>query len=97
MLVLTATATQDTFECVKDRLPMKDVALIGLHPGRRNIKFIVKPTIKVNELSLLLTTELSELHTKAPKTVIFCRTLLQCANLLTSLKRYLKMNHLVCQ
>ena len=71
---------------------MKDVALIGLHPGRPNIKYIVKPSIKVDELSLLLTAELSNLRTKAPKTVIFCRTLLQCANLLMCLKRHLKTN-----
>ena len=49
MLVLTATATQETFKCVKERLAMKDVTLIGLHPGRHNIKYIVKPSIKVDE------------------------------------------------
>ena len=75
MLALTATATQGTFECVKERLAMKDVALIGLHPGRHNIKYTVKSSIKVDELSLLLATELSKLRTYAPKTVIFCRTL----------------------
>ena len=92
MLALTTTAIQETFECVKECLAMKDVALIGLHPGRHNIKYIVKPSIKVDEVSLLLATELSELCTNAPKTVIFCRTLLQYANLLKSLKRQLKMN-----
>jgi len=90
VLALTATATQGTFKCVKDRLAMKDVALIGMHPGRANIKYIVEPSIKADELSSLLTAELSELCTKAPKTVIFCCTLLQCVNLLTSLKRHLK-------
>lgn len=92
VLALTATATEETFKCVKDRLAMKDVKVIGIHPGRANIKYIVKPSINVNELSLLLTTELSKLRTKVPKTVIFCHTLLQCANLLKSLKRDLKLD-----
>jgi len=91
VLALTATATQETFKCVKDRLAIKDVALIGM-PSRANIKYIVKPSIKVDKLSSLLTAEFSELHTKAPKTAIFCCILLQCVNLLTSLKRHLKAN-----
>lgn len=92
VLALTATATQETLKCVEDRLAMKDVALIGIHPGRVNIKYIVKLSINVDELSLLLAAELSKLRTKLPKTVVFCHTLLRCANLLTSLKRHLKEN-----
>ena len=64
VIALTATATQETFRCVKDRLSMKDVALIGMYPGRVNIKYIMKPSINVDELSSLLAAELSELHTK---------------------------------
>ena len=50
---------------------MKDVKVIKIHPGMANIKCIVKPSIKVNEISLLLTRELSKLHTEVPKTIIF--------------------------
>jgi len=93
VLALTATATKDTLKCVEDCLAMKDVILIGLHSSRPNIKYIVKTTIVVEELASLLTAELVQLHTGTPKTVVFCRTLLQCANLLATLKRQTLLNH----
>jgi len=92
VLALTATATKETLRCVEDRLAMKDVKVIGLHSSRPNIKYIVKSSILVEELATMLTTELVTLRTRTPKTVVFCRTLLQCANLLASLTRHLKEN-----
>ena len=50
---------------------MKDVKVIEIHTGMANIKCIVKPSINVNEISLLLTSELSKLHTEVPKTIIY--------------------------
>ena len=92
VLALTATSTQETFKCVKDRLAMKDVVLIGMHPGRPNIKYVVKPSIKVNGLSLLLTAELSEFRTKAPKTVILSNTFTMC-QLINIFKKAFKSEH----
>ena len=91
-MALTATATQETLKCVENRLDLKDVALIGLYSGRPNIKYIVKPSVKVEDLAAMLTSELVELRSNTPKTVVFCRSLLQCVNLLVALKRLLKDN-----
>jgi len=92
VLAFTATATEETLGCVEDRLAMKDVILIGLHSSRPNIKYIVKPSIVVEELASLLAAELVQLRIGTPKRVIFCRTLLQCVKLLAMLKRHLKEN-----
>ena len=45
VMALTAAATQETLKCVENRLDLKDIALIGLHSGRPNIKYIVKPAV----------------------------------------------------
>ena len=71
---------------------MKDVTLIGLHSTRPNIKYVVKPSIGADELASLLAAELVQLRIGTPKTVIFCRSLLQCVKLLASLKKHLKEN-----
>ena len=36
VLALTIISTQETFTCVVDHLVIKDVAVIGLHPGKSN-------------------------------------------------------------
>ena len=61
VMALTATATQEILKCVENRLDLKDVVLIGIHSGRPNIKFIVKPSIDVNDLAAIVSAELVEL------------------------------------
>jgi len=39
---LTATSTQDTLQCIKEQLLMRNVKLIGIHPNWPNIKYVVK-------------------------------------------------------
>jgi len=92
VLALTATATRETYKCVEDHLELRNVVLVGKPSDRINIKYIVKPFIKVDELSLMLTNEILKLQTNMPKTVVFCPTLLQCANLLATLKQHLGDN-----
>ncbi|XP_065884181.1 ATP-dependent DNA helicase RecQ-like isoform X2 [Dysidea avara] len=90
VMALTATATQEILKCVENRLDLKDVVLIGIHSGRPNIKFIVKPSIDLNDLAAIVSAELVELRTNTPKTVLFCRSHLQCVKLLVELKKLLK-------
>jgi len=71
---------------------MKEPAMIGANVGRENIKYIVKPHIKLTEFCRLLSTELLASRTSTPKTVVFCRTLLSCAEIYGNLKKILGSN-----
>lgn len=68
---------------------MKDPAVIGLPSNRDNIKLIVKPSINLSDLCQLLSQELVKYRTKTPKTVIFCRSLQQCADMYLTFTRIL--------
>jgi len=65
---------------------MIDPVVIGLNADRTNIRYIVKPSITLQELSKMLADELTSARSKAPKTVLFYRTLKNCADIFTSIK-----------
>ena len=46
-MALTATATKDTLVTIEERLSLKEVKIINLHP---NIKYIVKTGVKIEDL-----------------------------------------------
>ena len=48
ILALTATATKETLESVKDRLSMDHPTLIGVRPDRTNIKLLNPVRISEN-------------------------------------------------
>lgn len=89
VMALTATATKETFSCIEQRLSMQNTKVIGLNPNRPNIKYIVKSAVKVNDFCNDIVKELLELCNAARKTVIFCQTLAQCAEIFLQLKRML--------
>jgi len=60
---------------------MEDAVVIGLTPERLNIKIIVKPCSDMMVLCESLSKDLLENHTKAIKTVIFCRLLNDCGKM----------------
>ena len=79
---LTATATNRTISVVTSHLAMDDPVIIGLNTDRSNIKYVVKPSEPVEQLSTTLADELILARTNIPKTVIFCRSLRECADIL---------------
>ena len=92
VLALTATATKETVTCIMERLSMKDPAIIGANADHSNIKYIVWPKITQRDLSKILADELLRERTSVVKTVLFCRTLLSCAEIYASIKRILGMH-----
>ena len=87
--MLTATATKETVTCIMERLSMKDPAIIGTNADRSNIKCIVCPNITQRDLSKILADQLLREWTSIVKTVLFCRTLLSCAEIYASINRIL--------
>jgi len=50
ILALTATASSEMAKIIFERLSMVDVNIIGLAPGRPNIKYCVIPMPTMDEL-----------------------------------------------
>ena len=71
ILVLTATATRNTLECVTSRLAMDKPTVIGLPPDRPNIRLSVQPWPSINILCKQLADELKEKRSSTPKTIVF--------------------------
>ena len=92
VMALTATATSHTVSVVTTHLAMDEPLVIGLNADRSNVKYVVKPNQTIDELSTTLASELIVAHPSMPKTVIFCRTLRECADMYTAFKQKLGPN-----
>ena len=88
-MALTATATKQTFECVVEKLSMYKPVVIGLPPNRQNIKYVLKPAIKKREFAQVLAQELLLQRTLTPKTIVFCTTVQQVADIFTIINKEL--------
>ena len=87
IIALTATATKVTLEVVKNRLSLKNPVIIGLPPSRDNTTFIkVEKLSTLDKFCQLLANEIQIYRTGFPKTIIFCQTYPDCANMYHQLK-----------
>jgi len=92
ILALTATATRETLDCVLDSLSLEDPAIIGMPPNRPNIRYTIEHPIGILDFSQKITDELMAKRIEMPKTVVFCRTLQNCANIFNVVKKRLGKN-----
>ena len=89
ILALTATLTTTVFEVVKKRLSLNDPAVIGTSPNRANIKYHVEPKETIATLRGLLSDKLLAMRTKFPKTLVFFKTVAECAAMYKHIRRAL--------
>ena len=89
VMALTATVTKETLRCVVERLSLESPKIIGLPPNRENIKFVLKPSITKKDFALSLASELLTFRVQTPKTVVFCTTVQQVADIFLIVKREL--------
>ena len=92
IMALTATATQDTLDCVVEHLSLENHVIIGLPPNRPNIKYIIEKGIDIRTFCHQFVKELLIMRTNMPKTVIFCRSLLNCATFFATIKKLMGKN-----
>lgn len=92
IMALTATATHDTLEVVKERLAMEEPNIVALSPQRPNIIYKVKPSMSLNQLSSSVVEELTEKRSDFPKTIIFIRTYRDCSNLYSVIRFKMGIN-----
>ena len=86
-IATTATATIATFTVVRDRLFLKDPKIVAMPPEKANIYYSVKMNPNFEEYLSTVTDELTCHRTALPKTIIFCRKLIDCS------KVYLQIRH----
>jgi len=92
LMALTATPTTQFVSIVQLRLAMQNPKMIGLNVERSNIKYLVKESDTVDELTDMFTEQLMSTHKNTPKIVIFCQTLQACAEMYASMKTKLSPN-----
>jgi len=83
-MALTATATQATFEIIEEQLSLNNPVIVGISPNRPNIFLSVVPPMKLNCFAENVGDALKSERLNYPKTVIFCRSYQDCANLYAS-------------
>ena len=86
IIALTATATTEIFKAVSNKLSLNDPVMIGLSPNRDNIKYYVEPLPNISMFSGFLVENILTHCLKFPKTLIFCRTIAECASLYQAIR-----------
>ena len=94
IMALTATATYETLEVIKERLAMEEPSIISLSPHRDNIMYKVRPPITLEELSSTIGKELSTKRLSYPKTIVFCRRYQDCSDLYLTVRHTMGKNFL---
>ena len=92
ILALTATATRDTLDCVIRGLSLEDPAVIGLPPNQSNIKYTVKRRTSIQQFTQMISDDLMLKRANMPKTIVFCRSLQNCATFFGIIKKQLGKN-----
>lgn len=81
LMACTATATRSVREEIVSTLEMSDPVTVSLSPDRPNIMYLVKRrTDPETDFCDLLST-LGEKLTSTPRVIVYCRTLMMCADL----------------
>ena len=78
-MALTATATRHAFDCIVNRLSLRDMAVIAMPPDRKTIHYSVKPMTTIEEFSLALAAEFTRDYVNVHKTAVFCRRYNDCS------------------
>ena len=80
-LACTATITRSVREEVMRSLEMVECEFVCTSPDRPNIFYEVHPRVDIDTDMVSVVQSLKDLRSKAPRVVIYCRSLDMCANL----------------
>ena len=80
LMALTATATTSLTKDVIKILGMKDPVVVSLSPSRPNIKYKVETHESLDEALQPVLQRLRQLRTDFPKTIVYCRRLVDCGD-----------------
>lgn len=89
VMVLTATATTETYHVAIKKLAMDNPVLVALPPYRKNIYYSIHQKIRMDEFVAVLLDDLVSKGRNFPKTVIYVRKYTDCYGIYLLLKRSL--------
>ena len=88
-MALTATATHSSRMKIIDSLRMQNPSLIYKSPHKKNVFYTVRPKPEVEDVVSFLACTLGELRATTPRTIIFCRRYVECAQIYTHFQQHL--------
>ena len=88
-MALTATATHSSRKKIIDSLRMQNPSLIYKSPHKKNVFYTVRPKPEVEDVVSFLACTLGELRATTPRTIIFCRRYVECAQIYTLFQQHL--------
>ena len=91
-MALTATATKPTRERIIRSLHMTNPVVVNLSPHKKNIVFTVHPKPTLDDFVSSITNVLKRLRVNMPRTIIFCRRYMECAQMYTAFEELLGDN-----
>ena len=89
VMALTATATSTLRASVMKMLSIQQAVVIAVSPNKSNIRYSVSPFTTLEATFISVVTELRENKVSMDRTIIFCRTLDDCASLYLFFKKQL--------
>lgn len=92
VLALTATATIETLRAVENRLNLQNPVIVALPPDRQNIFFTVLKQPEMEVFVDELASGILEERMEFLKTVIFCCSYIDCAEIYRRLRSMLGQN-----
>ena len=92
IIALTATATQETFSCVKACLSLYEPVIVAVSPERSNVKLSVVEVPNVDDIVLQISEQLKEKRITYPKTIIFCQSYSDVSKLYGDIFQFLGMD-----
>ena len=91
-MALTATASMTTRSQIYCTLGLHTPVLVYVPPTKKNIIYIVKSKISIEDLVRDLSTSLLQFQGYFPKIIIFCRRFKECAEFYSMFQRHLGTN-----
>ena len=89
VMALTATATSILRASVMKMLSTQQAIVVAVSPDKSNIRYSVSPFTTLKATFRSVVTELRENKVSMDRTIIFCRTLDDCASLYLFFKKQL--------
>ena len=89
VMALTATATKSSREKIIRSLHVTNPVVVNMSPHKRNVVFTVHPKPQLGEFLCSIVGILKRLRVNMPRTIIFCRRYMECAQMYSTFEELL--------
>ena len=89
VMALTATATRLSREKIIHSLHMTSPVVVNISPHKKNVIFTVQPKPDLDKFVQSIVSDLRHLRVNMPRTIIFCRRYIECAEMYCTFQKLL--------